>query len=146
MIQSTFKHLAILAATALTIGCAATSATKSNEDMAIAAGFKTIKPTKPDQKAALEKLPSDKFTRITYSGKTYYVLPDKADGQAYVGGPKQYQAYQEDSQARAAAQGYDQATSSRASEADESGDYGDLSTWQGWAETRDWSQTDGQTD
>jgi hypothetical protein len=56
--------------------------------MAVAAGFKTIKPTKPDQQKTLEKLPSDKFSRITYFGRTYYVLPDKADGQAYVGGPK----------------------------------------------------------
>jgi len=147
MIHSSFKHLAILAAAALTIGCAATSGTKSKEEMAVAAGFKTIKPTTPEQQKTLEKLPSDKFSRVTYSGKTYYVLPDKADGQAYVGGPKQYQDYQEDSQARAAAQGYEQATSTR----DLSGQnndttYGNLSTWEGWAETRDWSQTDGQTD
>ena len=29
------------------------------------------------------------------SGKTYYVFPDAANNQAYVGGPKQYQAYRQ---------------------------------------------------
>ncbi len=32
---------------------------------------------------------------VQKSGKTYYVFPDAANNQAYVGGPKQYQAYRQ---------------------------------------------------
>ena len=33
------------------------------------------------------------MTLVQKSGKTYYVFPDAAHNRAYVGGPKQYQAY-----------------------------------------------------
>lgn len=145
MIPTTFKHLAVLAAAALTIGCANTSDLKTKEEMAVAAGFKTITPSKPEQKSTFDKLPSNKFSRINQNGKTYYVLPDRDQGQAYVGGPEQYQALQEDTQARAAAQDNAQATSTRSLSGEDNTTYGDLSTWEGWRETEDWSQTDGQT-
>jgi len=32
---------------------------------------------------------------IQKRGKTYYIFPDPAHNQAYVGGPKEYQAYQQ---------------------------------------------------
>ena len=32
---------------------------------------------------------------VQKNGKTYYVFPDAAHNQAYVGGPKQYQAYRQ---------------------------------------------------
>ena len=35
------------------------------------------------------------MTPVNYQGKTYYVLPDVANNQAYVGGAEQYQAYQQ---------------------------------------------------
>ena len=142
MIHPSFKHIAILAAASLTVSCATTSNTKSKEEMAVAAGFKAIKPTKPDQTAILEKLPADKFTRVSHAGKTYYVLPDRADGQAYVGSPKQFQAYQEDSQAREDAVEYSDSTSKRARQTSEDNNSPGVALLEGW----DWSQTDGQTD
>ncbi|HEY5894901.1 MAG TPA: hypothetical protein VIT91_16900 [Chthoniobacterales bacterium] len=88
-----FKYLTALALVALAAGCA--TELQEKENLAVSAGFKVITPTKPDQQALLAKLPAGKVTRITYAGKTYYVLPDRANNQAYVGGPKQYQAYQQ---------------------------------------------------
>lgn len=85
--------LAALALVALATGCA--ESLQSKENLAVAAGFKAITPTKPNQVARLHSLPPDKVTRITHKGQTYYVLPDVANNVAYVGGPKQYQSYQQ---------------------------------------------------
>ncbi|MES2569283.1 MAG: hypothetical protein V4710_04415 [Verrucomicrobiota bacterium] len=93
-IQTALKYLAALAFLAFGAGCA-TADLHEKENLATAAGFKVITPTKPDQVALLTRLPAGKVTRINYQGKTYYVLPDLKNNQAYVGGPKQYQAYQQ---------------------------------------------------
>ena len=87
------KCLAAVALLALVAGCA--NSLQSKENLAVAAGFKTITPSKPSQVARLKSLPPDKVTRITHKGKTYYVLPDVANNVAYVGGPQQYQSYQQ---------------------------------------------------
>jgi hypothetical protein len=146
MIHKALKPLAVLALGTLAISCASSTASlKSKEDLAIAADFKVIKPTKPDQKAILEKLPNDKFTRITYSGKTYYVLPDKADGQAYVGGPKQYQSYQQLSQAKEEALEYDQDVNGPNAAKPDKKRTVNWSSWDGWNGANGWSAADGQT-
>jgi predicted dienelactone hydrolase len=88
-----FSHLAAIALVVLAAGCA--SSTISDENLAVAAGFKVITPTKPDQQAILAKLPKDKVSPVTYQGTTYYVLPDSMNNLAYVGGASQYQAYQQ---------------------------------------------------
>jgi hypothetical protein len=90
-IWNPMKYLAIIALAVLAVSCADL---KNKENLAVAAGFKVITPVKPDQQALLPTLPADKVTRITYEGKTYYVLPDVKNNVAYVGGPAEYQAYQ----------------------------------------------------
>ena len=92
-IKAALKFLTVLALGALAMGCAS-STLIDKENVAVGAGFKLITPNKPDQQALLRKLPANKVTRINYGGKLYYVLPDLANHQAYVGGPKQYQTYQ----------------------------------------------------
>jgi hypothetical protein len=92
-IQTAFPFLITLALAALAAGCAGHLLDKEN--VAVAAGFKVITPSKPDQQAILQKLPANKVTRITYNGKVYYVLPDLKNNQAYVGGPRQYESYQQ---------------------------------------------------
>jgi hypothetical protein len=82
-----------LALLALAAGCASSS--KGTQDLAIAAGFKVITPVNPEQKALLQTLPEGKITQITHDGKLYYVLPDAPNNQAYVGGPNEYQVYQQ---------------------------------------------------
>ena len=93
MFHRTSKLLIGLVLSALVAGCAGHLLDKENA--AVAAGFKVITPTQPDQQAILRKLPANKVTWIEYHDKTYYVLPDLKNNQAYVGGPKQYQSYQQ---------------------------------------------------
>ena len=91
-ILTSLKYLTALASLALAAGCATEQ--ESQENLAVAAGFKVITPTKADQQAILAKLPARKVTPITYHGKSYYVLPDVKNNRAYVGRESEYQAYQ----------------------------------------------------
>src|SRR5206468_613300 len=58
-------------------------------------GCKTITPKTAAQKQKLQNLPPGKIAMIKKAGKTYYVYPDAPNNQAYVGGPAEYQAYQQ---------------------------------------------------
>jgi hypothetical protein len=79
---------------ALAAGCASME-TQNKENLLIAAGFKVIVPSTAAHKQKLLALPAGKVTLVQRGGKTYYVFPDAANNQAYVGGPKQYQAYKQ---------------------------------------------------
>ena len=92
-IQISFQMIIVTALLALAVGCATT--TQSKENMLVAAGFKVVTPKTAEQSAKLKKLTPGAVAQITKGGKTYYVFPDAAHNQAYVGGPKQYQAYQQ---------------------------------------------------
>jgi len=82
--------------TALLISCASTQTTTQNrESMLVASGFKVITPKTAVQKQKLLNLPTGQVTMIKKGKKSYYVFPDPAHNQAYVGGPKEYQAYQQ---------------------------------------------------
>jgi hypothetical protein len=82
--------------TALLIGCATTqTSTQNKESMLVASGFKVITPKTSAQQQKLQKLPPGKVTMIQKGGKTYYVFPDPANNRAYIGRPKEYQAYQQ---------------------------------------------------
>jgi len=63
--------------------------------MLAASGFKTITPKTAAQQQKLQQLPPGKVTMIQKKGKTCYIFPDPAHNLAYVGGPKQYQQYQQ---------------------------------------------------
>jgi len=75
--------------------CATTETTQNRESMLVASGFRVITPKTAAQKQKLQNLPAGTVTMIKKSKKTYYVFPDPAHNQAYVGGPKEYQAYQQ---------------------------------------------------
>jgi hypothetical protein len=79
---------------ALAAGCTSME-TQNKENLLIAAGFKVIVPKSAVHKQQLLALPPDKVTLVQRGGKTYYVFPDVANNQAYVGGPKQYQTYKQ---------------------------------------------------
>src|SRR4029077_8566689 len=76
----------------LAAGCAST---QNKENMLAAVGFKAIVPSTAAQEQKLKALPAGKVTLVQKSGKTYYVFPDAVHNRAYVGGPKQYQAYKQ---------------------------------------------------
>ena len=89
-----FSLIGAFALLVLAAGCAGTQ-TESKENLLIAAGFKTVAPKTAAQQQKLQALPPGKVAMIQKGGKTYYVFPDAANNRALVGGPKQYQAYQQ---------------------------------------------------
>ena len=94
-VRLSFNMISVIALLALTVGCATTSSTQNKESMLVASGFKVITPKTAAQQQKLQALPPDHVTLIQKDGKTYYVFPDAANNQAYVGGPTQYQAYKQ---------------------------------------------------
>jgi len=96
-IRVSFKMIGVVALLALTVGCATTqTGTQNKENMLlVASGFKTITPKTAAQQQKLQKLPPGHITMIQKAGKTYYIFPDPAHNRAYVGGPNEYQAYQQ---------------------------------------------------
>jgi len=91
--MKTIHTIFAIAAVIAFVGCATTNQT--TENMAVAAGFQRLTPKNANQESILQSLPPGKVTPIQHEGKQYYVLPDAPNNQAYVGGPKQYQAYQQ---------------------------------------------------
>jgi hypothetical protein len=94
-IQTSFKIISVMSLLGLTIGCSTTSSTQHKESMLVASGFKVITPKTAAQQQKLQQLPPGKMAMINRNGRTYYVFPDAAQNLAYVGGPKEYQAYQQ---------------------------------------------------
>ncbi len=95
-IRVSFQMISAMTLLALTAGCASTqTSTQNRESMLVASGFKTVTPKTAAQQQKLQKLPPGKVTMINKKGKTYYIFPDPAHNQAYVGGPQEYQAYQQ---------------------------------------------------
>ena len=81
---------------AVLAGCASTqTSTQNRESMLVASSFKVITPKTAAQQQKLQNLPPGKVTMIQKGGKTYYVFPDPANNRAYIGRPKEYQAYQQ---------------------------------------------------
>lgn len=91
-IQTYLTYAVALALLVFVTGCAST---QNKENLLSAAGFKVITPTTATQKQKLAALPAGKVTRIVKKGKTYYIFPDVANNAAYIGGPKQFQAYKQ---------------------------------------------------
>ena len=91
-----FFSTIVAGSAAVLISCASTQTTTQNrESMLVASGFKVITPKTAAQKQKLQNLPAGTVTMVKKAKKTYYVFPDPAHNQAYVGGPKEYQAYQQ---------------------------------------------------
>ena len=89
--------IGVTALLALMTGCATTSQTdiQDKRNMLVAAGFKTITPKTPEQQQKLQQLQVGHVAQVQKKGKTYYVVADPPHNVVYVGGPKQYQAYQQ---------------------------------------------------
>src|SRR4029453_52022 len=94
-IQTSFKMIGVMSLLALTAGCTTTSSTQNKESMLVASGFKVITPKTAAQQQKLQQLPPGHVAVVNKNGRTYYIFPDAAHNQAYVGGPQEYQAYQQ---------------------------------------------------
>ena len=87
----------LLAVAIAMVGCASTTqtSTQNKESMLVASGFKVITPKTAAQQQKLQQLPPGHVAVVNRNGRTYYIFPDAAHNQAYVGGPQEYQAYQQ---------------------------------------------------
>src|SRR5437762_1696209 len=94
-IRTSFNIISVIALLALTVGCATTSSTQNKESMLVASSFKVITPTTPAQQQKLQQPPPGHVTMINRKGRTYYIYTYAAHNHAYVGGSKEYQAYQQ---------------------------------------------------
>src|SRR6476661_5514558 len=94
-IRISFSAISVIALLALTVGCSTTSSIQNKESMLVASGFKVITPKTAAQQQKLQQLPPGHIAVVNRNGRTYYVFPDAAHNQAYVGGPREYQAYQQ---------------------------------------------------
>ncbi len=63
--------------------------------MLVAAGFKTITPKTAAQQQKLQQLQTGQVATIQKNGRTYYIVADPHQNLVYVGGPHEYQAYQQ---------------------------------------------------
>jgi len=81
-----FNMISVIALLASTVGCATTTSTQNKESMLVASGFKTITPKTAPQQQKLQQLPPRKVAMINKKRRTYYIFPDAAHNQAYVGG------------------------------------------------------------
>ncbi len=104
MKRISFNMISAIALIALTAGCSTTASTQNRESMLVASGFKVITPKTTAQQQKLQNLAPGRIAMLHKSGKTYYIFPDAAHNQAYVGGPKEYEAYKQMRAANAAAQ------------------------------------------
>ena len=124
-IPTGLNFIGVIALLALAVGCTMTQReTHNKEKFLIAAGFKVVVPRTAAQQQKLKTLPTDRLTLVQKDGKKYYVFPDAANNQAYVGGPTQYQTY---TQIRTAIQFRNESL-----EAAGFGEETDWGTWSGW--------------
>src|SRR5262245_27658664 len=85
-VRISFYKVSVMSLLALTVGCATTASTQNKESMLAASGFKPITPKTAAQQQKLQNLPPGKMAVVNRNGRTYYVFPDAAHNQAYVGG------------------------------------------------------------
>jgi hypothetical protein len=89
--------LTLLAACATT---GSTTASPQKDTILAQAGFKTKTVTTAKQQQQVKALPAGKVSAVNLKGKTYFVYPDTAHNQIYVGNKAQYQAYKKARQAQ----------------------------------------------
>ena len=77
----------------LLAGCASAPPAPPVASLLTAAGFKTLVAGTPQQLQHVKTLPADQMTVVQQDMKTYFVYPDTANNQLYVGTEKEYQAY-----------------------------------------------------
>jgi len=90
------KILEILGAIALTMLALSRSGAAQplpNENQLVAAGFKVVVAATREQQEHLQTLPPGKLTAWQRNGKHFWVYPDVAKSQLYVGTQKEYEEY-----------------------------------------------------
>jgi hypothetical protein len=79
---------------ALALGCAGAPPAPPAASQLLAAGFKIVPAKTVQQQEHLQALPAGTITQWQRNGVHYFIYPDVAKKQLYVGTPKEYEAYQ----------------------------------------------------
>jgi len=88
-----FALFSMFAAAALLPGCATPPPAPPAESQLLAAGFKVLAAKTVQQQEHLRTLAPGKITEWQRNGVHFFVYPDVAKNQLYVGTPKEYAAY-----------------------------------------------------
>ena len=93
-----FRNVVMLSLSALLLaicaGCVtAPQVPQVGEDLLVAAGFKTVAARTAVQQQHLRSLQQGALSEMQQTGRHYYVYPDVASNQLYVGTPNEYQKY-----------------------------------------------------
>jgi len=96
MMNKTMRLLGIFVALATLSSCAFLNQmdSSSNEQLLAAAGFEPRPADTPEKAAALAAMKPYQVNMHTKGGSVYYTYADPKQKLLYVGGPKQYSAYQ----------------------------------------------------
>ena len=84
--------LAALTLTSLAAGAGA-AASPIDERELVDSGFKVLVATTKVQRDWVQRLPPGKIRAMQRTGKKYFIYPDSARNQIYVGGPMEYESY-----------------------------------------------------
>ncbi len=76
------------------LSAGAAAATPSAENLLLSAGFKAKVATTAKQRQELKTLPEGTVSPVMQRGTTFYIFPDPARNEIYVGNKAQYQAYE----------------------------------------------------
>lgn len=86
--------LSALAMSAVSTGSAG-APSPPDEAQLLALGFKVLVATTPAQQDWVRNLAPGQMRPMQRTGKHFFIYPDAARNRIYVGGPQEYQAYQE---------------------------------------------------
>ena len=89
------KVLVALAATVFVASGVAAATPRVDEGQLLELGFKVLVATTKVQQDWVRSLPPGQIRPMQRTGKKFFVYPDAPRNQIYVGGPKEYEAYQQ---------------------------------------------------
>jgi hypothetical protein len=92
---SLLRLLTAVAVSVFIAGTAMAAAPRVDESQLLALGFKVLVASTPVQEQWVQSLPPGQIRAMQRSGKKYFIYPDAARKQIYVGGPAEYEAYQQ---------------------------------------------------
>jgi hypothetical protein len=88
----------LLAASALSMfvaGSAAAVEPRIDESELLSVGFKVLVAETPVQQEWVQRLPPGQIRPLQRTGRKFFIYPDASRNQIYVGGPREYDAYQQ---------------------------------------------------
>jgi len=89
------KVLGALAVTVFVAGGAAAATPRVDEAQLLDLGFKALVATTKVQQDWVRSLPPGQIRSMQRTGKKFFIYPDASGNQIYVGGPAEYEAYQQ---------------------------------------------------